>query len=214
MRAVALACKWIFAACLPFLAWGFGRETVLLLSRVTLASPRWQAFLVGLLGLAPLLFLFRRRLAFFATLEHEMTHLLVGLLCFKRPESLHASAHAGGEVRLYAGKVNFVIGLAPYFLPTLSYLVLPFPLVVQERLELGVLALMGASVAYHVLSTVEELSFQQPDLREAGLLFSSLFLPVATLVSYGAILAFVDGGYRRMGSYLFDGLAGSAWLGG
>ena len=209
MKALAFACKWTFAAFLPLLAWGFGRETLELLSRVSFSSPRWQAFLGGLIGFVPVWFLLRRRLAFFATLEHELTHLLVGLLCLKKPESLHATARDGGEVRIYTGKVNFLIGLAPYFLPTLSYCALPFPAIVQPRLELAVLVLMGATAAYHILSTIDELSVRQPDLREAGLFFSSLFLPVANLVSYGAILAFVDGGYGQTGSYLVDGVIAS-----
>jgi len=62
--------------------------------------------------------LFGRFLQFFHVLEHELTHLLFGLLLFKKPKAISASDQ-GGRTELYGG--NFIITLAPYFFPTLSF---------------------------------------------------------------------------------------------
>jgi hypothetical protein len=114
------------------------------------------------------------------------------------------------------GGENFLIGLAPYFLPTLAFLLLPLPALLRGEFVAPVLALIGFATAYHVCSTVYETRPSQPDIAKAGRLFSLLFLPVANLVCYGALIAFAAGGYGGLRDYLEDGLAASlgpaTWL--
>lgn len=174
---------------LPFLAWGYGRATLTVLRQASGAPARFIAFAIGAALFVPVWLFFYRRLGFFATMEHELTHLLVGLFFFKAPKTFHVTAEEGGAVHL-AGS-NFVIALAPYFLPTISYLLLPISLVLRREYETYLLALIGFTVAYHVFSTWHETSLRQPDIRGSGIIFSALFLPVANLIFYGGILAFV-----------------------
>src|SRR4051812_39189504 len=81
---------------------------------VSLTSVRSVA--IGAAGFAILWFLLRRRLQFFLTFEHELTHPITGLLFLKWPKRLHVHESEGGFVETYGG--NFMISLTPYFVPT------------------------------------------------------------------------------------------------
>src|SRR5688572_26775504 len=101
-----------------------------ILAQISPANPRWFAFLIGAAVFLPCLFVARRLFpgvwSYLQTLEHELTHLLIGLLFLKIPVGIRVSAHEGGEVRqLGLGTTGQTwISLAPYFFPTVSLIVL------------------------------------------------------------------------------------------
>jgi hypothetical protein len=204
--------KTIVAATLPFLALGFGSALLATLTRAR-TSDTLIAFLVGAVAFVPVWLGYRRqvrffrRLGFFMTFEHEVTHLIVGLLFFKGPESFRASGGEGGEVRLYGN--NFVIKLAPYFLPTLALPFLLIPAILLPAYEPISFGLLGFVVAYHIFSTIHETSPRQPDIKESGYVFSALFLPVANVICYGTILAFALEGYDGIVRLWIEGLGGA-----
>ena len=185
--------KWALNFILPFVAVGFGRELMAVISHSSITTTRWSSFLIGGVMFVPIWFVARRYIEapaeYLATLEHELTHIIVGLLFFKRPLSLRVTAREGGAVILSGG--NMWITLAPYFLPTLTLLLLPLSLVLPRNYEPELLALLGATVAYHLLSTWSEVGVMQSDFRKAGVLQSIWLLPVANLVIYGSIIAYV-----------------------
>jgi hypothetical protein len=205
----AALAKLVVAVLLPLLGAGYA------VAAWRLAESAWPApghllpFAIGAAACVPLWIAARRvgglaaPLEFFMTLEHELTHLIVGLLFLKRPHSLRASATGHGEVVLYGD--NFVILLAPYFLPTISLALMPLPLVLRGELLAGYFALLGLTVGYHVLSTVHELSPRQTDIARSGFAFSALFLPVANLVCYCSLVAFAVDGYPGAWRFLRDG---------
>ena len=149
-------------------------------------------------------FLLRRQLTFFATLEHELTHMFVGLLFLKRPASLQVSEQGNGHVTMY-GK-NFLIALAPYFLPTICLFLLPLPMVLQQRAQIWFCGILGAATAFHFWTGLHETHLQQTDLLETGLWFSLPFVAVANLVAFGAIFAYVRDGYPGIQAFLSGGL--------
>jgi hypothetical protein len=122
-----------------------------------------------------------------------MTHLIVGLIFFKMPKSFNVTFTKGGYVEMYGGR-NFLVTLAPYFLPTVSFLILPFGWFLPIEYLTIYFVILGSSVAFHLLSGWQEFHFEQSDLHDAGLIFSIMFLPVANLMFFGAIIAFVFGG--------------------
>lgn len=147
---------------------------------------RW--FFGALVASIPVLWGLRRRLQFFSTFEHEMTHILVGLLFFKKPSSLQVSESGQGMVSM-SGR-NFLIVLAPYFLPTISLLLLPLWWVVDRRFENGFFAVLGLSLGYHLVSTWEETGNHQTDIKSSGVLFSYVVLIAGNLLFLGAVVAF------------------------
>jgi hypothetical protein len=203
------AIKILVAAAMPFLALGFGSALLAALARARM-SDSVIAFLVGAVAFVPVWLGYRRkvrffrRLEFFMTFEHEVTHLVVGLLFFKGPESFRASGREGGEVRLYGN--NFVIKLAPYFLPTLALPFLLVPAILLPAYEPVSFGLLGFAVAYHIFSTIHETRPSQPDIKESGYLFSAIFLPVTNLVCYGTLLVFALEGYTGIGRLWVDAL--------
>jgi hypothetical protein len=185
---VAVAC----AAYLPATAWCL----VLQCAAIGHLGGRWS-LLVGALGysLAWALLLRHVRVGFLSTLEHELTHCLFAWLTGNRVTRLTAALHSGGEMRI-DGTPNWLIAVAPYFFPTVSALLLVAAVFVDPRWQSLLYGGLGASIAYHVISTFQETHRSQSDLREAGLVFSILFLPTANLLSYALILGAMQGGGR------------------
>ncbi|HQU86401.1 MAG TPA: hypothetical protein PKY59_24945 [Pyrinomonadaceae bacterium] len=178
---------------LPFLAYGFGSAFYEVLTKQTWQVSRVLPFAIGFILFAFFWLIFKRFLQVFCTFEHELTHLIVGLLFFKKPKSFRVTFTSGGYVEMYGGH-NFLVTLAPYFLPTVCCLILPIAWFLPEKSLPIFLTVLGASTAFHLLSGWQEFHFGQSDLHEAGLIFSILFLPVANLIFFGAILTFVIAG--------------------
>jgi hypothetical protein len=61
--------------------------------------------------------------------------------------------------------------------------------------------LLGVTLAYHALSTWSSTHRHQSDLREAGLLFSFLFLAAANALVFGFLLSYA-GGLRSLTAHL------------
>lgn len=204
----------LFLVAVPFLFYGFGRETLVLVPQISLGNPRWLAFLVGAGVFVPSFFVAKRLFpatwSYLQTLEHELTHLLAGLLFLKIPVGLRVSAHEGGEVRqIGLGTTGQTwVTLAPYFFPTVSLVVLiaAYFANLNSRLLLGVL---GWTTAFHLVTNWSETSFRQPDLQKAGLLKTLLILPVMNLICYGSVLAFVAGGSKGFSNFWYQGLTSS-----
>lgn len=193
MKLITTFARYALNLLLPFLAIGFGREVWRLVRRITLTESRPSAFLLGAGGFIILWFvgqrLMPRVVSYLTTLEHELTHILVGLLFLIRPLSIRVTATKGGEVMLTGS--NIWITLAPYFLPTISFLILPFAWFASNEAERILLAVLGASVVYHLLSTWSEVGVVQSDFQKAGIVQSLWLIPVANLICYGMVLAFV-----------------------
>jgi len=198
----------------PFLLYGFGGETMRVVAGISLKDSRWLAFLVGLIIFFPCLFIAKRLFfsawSYLETLEHEVTHLLIGLLFLKIPVGIRVSAHEGGEVRqIGLGTTGQTwVTLAPYFFPTISLFVLVLAYFIDLTPKVF-LAVLGWTTAFHLVTNWSETSFRQPDLQKAGILKTLLILPVMNLISYGSILSFVADGRKGFGNFWFEGFRGA-----
>jgi hypothetical protein len=133
---------------------------------------------------------FTRSRMMWSTFEHELTHALLCLLTLTPVHSLQA-ANKADEKRGFLGCVfhegtgparGILIGLAPYFVPTYTLLLMLFmPFLHEEALPIfkGVL---GFSFGYHLLSTWKETGSYQSDLQKQGLRFSYVFIIATNLV--------------------------------
>ena len=118
-----------------------------------LSNPHVKYFLIGALCFLPFWFFWLKNDQFYSTFEHEWTHLVVGLLFGKKPAYFKVTGDKGGETGLYG--MNFVILLAPYFLPTITIMVMPLYLIISENFILYYFFLIGFTVSYHILSNSE-----------------------------------------------------------
>lgn len=214
MKIFARISMTLFLLAVPFLFYGFGGELLKTLAKISLKDSRWLAFAAGLIVFVPCLFvarhLFSSAWSYLETLEHEVTHLLIGLFFLKIPVGFRVSAHEGGEVRQigFGSTGQTWVTLAPYFFPTISLLVLVIAYIIDLSPK-TFLAVLGWTTAFHLVTNWSETSFRQPDLQKAGILKTLLILPVMNLISYGSILAFVADGRKGFGSFWFEGFKGA-----
>jgi hypothetical protein len=171
--------------------------------RLDASMPSVQSTAIGAGAFVLIWIVLRRRLGFFLTLEHEVTHLLTGLLFLKWPRRLHVHESEGGFVETYGG--NFVISLTPYFVPTPALALLALGLAIDRRHTQAFMVAYGAALAYHVISTLRETTMRQPDIQQWGTAFSILVILAGNMLLLGMCLAFITGGYAGMGHYLTDG---------
>lgn len=217
LKVIAKISLILFLIAAPFLFYGFGGETLKIISKISLSNSRWFAFLLGAAIFIPCHFIAKRLFysvwCYLETLEHELTHLLIGLLFLKIPVGIRVSAHEGGEVRqIGLGTTGQTwVALAPYFFPTISLAVLIIAYFTGIN-TLSLLGILGWTTAFHLVSNWGETSFRQPDLRKAGLLKTILILPVMNLICYGSVLAFVADGRKGFGNFWFEGFRDSFYI--
>ena len=144
---------------------------------------------MGIYILSILLFKNRRGNWFF-TIEHELTHVLFALLTFHKIIDFKASDRNGGHILFSGvGGGNWLITISPYFFPTYSMIVIISIYFFEPRFYPFLVMLLGYSMLYHIHSTYYEISLNQPDIKEAGIIFSFLFLPGANLLALIMILS-------------------------
>lgn len=182
---------------------GYAMRFYYVLASADLDNIFLRCFLFGICVSFILWIIVIRRAEFFLTFEHEMTHLLIGLLFFKNPVAFWATESEGGFVQLYGH--NFIIGLAPYFLPTISFLLMPAIFIIQAKYLPHFFILLGLTTGYHIFSTIREFNYNQPDIQNCGKIFSTLFLILMNIICYGILLAFVLGGFSYVGYFLKSG---------
>jgi hypothetical protein len=125
-------------------------------------------------------------LEFIDTLEHELTHALVGYATFCPPVSLSASLKAGGEVELKGS--NPLAALAPYFLPLWCLAALALGLVVKPGMQAGWNHLLFFLLGWFCYRLFREYRWRQTDLHAYGFAFSTLCVFILLLLSLGLIL--------------------------
>lgn len=144
----------------------------------------------------------RRRLQFFQVFDHELTHLIVGLLFLHRP-TLFMASDRRGMVGLYGG--NFIITLAPYFVPLYSLILLGFKPLLRVEFLLFYNGLLGFATGYHAITKALDFRFHQPDLRQEGRVFSLLFCLAGVILCFGLVVVFAAAGYAGMVDFLAAG---------
>lgn len=175
-----------------------------LLERSEMESVQVAPFIYGFLGYAAGWFILFKRYfvgSWISTLEHELTHALFALITFHKILEVKTSYLSGGHIR-YSGGGNWLISIAPYFFPTLSFFIMGILSIIGSGETPWLNLALGVSVAYHLTSTWTETHWGQTDIKEVGYLYSFLFLPSANIISYIAILSFVLGGPGQLAESL------------
>ena len=173
-------------------------------------SEAYLPFWIGVGGMLLLWGLFLRNAKwarFLTTIEHEALHAIVGFISFIPIRELKVNEDGSGHV-VFTPPTNWLMLLAPYFIPlTLAiYAALVFALELDPSIEAAVL---GAIFGLEWAGNVREIHPNQTDFRQAGRLFTLLFLPSAILLSYGtAITMLLEGGVGPGWAFAKAGMAG------
>ena len=149
-----------------------------------------QYFLFGIIGYGLIqLFLFKP--VYIYVLGHEVVHVLATWLCLGKVTSFNVSS-AGGSVS--TSKSNFFISLSPYFVPIYSIIVVITYYIVNDIFLFGFLAksyfmfVLGMTLAFHIVMTVDTLKTKQPDFLKAGHITSSVLIYVMNMTVISAVL--------------------------
>lgn len=217
-RLFVTATKGVLLAALPFLAFGYGTKVIDLAREFSL-SQQHAWFLLGCVIFIPTWWLCSRYLRnpweFICTLEHELTHAIAGLPFLIIPSAMRVTATRGGHVKqiwigpawlipLY-GPGHVLSTLAPYFLPTISYLLIALSLFIVQSKTPWFFMTLGFMTAFHLATTWTETRYRQPDIQQAGIIFSTVFLPVANFIVLGGLMAFVTTGTKGFWEFWIDG---------
>jgi hypothetical protein len=136
------------------------------------------------------LLLEQSNISWLSTLEHEITHCLFAWLTFNKVTNIHVTLTSGGHIN-HEGYSNWLISIAPYFFPTLTFSLFIIQSWIGTNDPFIFQFFIGWSMTYHLLSTWEETHPNQTDLRNVGFLFSWLFLPSMNLLSYIFVFNFI-----------------------
>ena len=159
---------------------------------------------------------FRTRKSMWGTFEHELTHAIACILCFKKVRSFQAADASDAEGTLgqvtydkVGGLRGIFISLAPYFLSIYAITVIIFLSLVHAAAQPYFEALLGVTVAYHAISLFKEIHFKQTDLTDHGLIFSLWLLTFANLLTVTFLLQVYMYGWGSGFYYLKEGFIGA-----
>jgi hypothetical protein len=138
----------------------------------------------------------RSRLAVF---EHEFTHMIAAIISLNSPKAM--GFRRDNVFFQHNGPRNWFIDLAPYIWPMYISLVICTqiilqainPLIYQDTTDIFT-PLLGALLGHRIVYNIYQIHPNQSDFAHAGHWFSTILLPTANLLVFGAIWAFVANG--------------------
>lgn len=131
------------------------------------------------------------KLNFLYVLGHETTHAVLALLCGGKVKAFRVSGK-GGSVS--TTKSNVVISLGPYFLPiytiffSLAFFICERCISAADDYTGAFIFVLGFSIVFHFLMTLDSLRVEQPDLVENGYLFSLTLIYLVNLIILAILL--------------------------
>lgn len=201
--------RWLIGLALLPVCWVTTVTFLTAASNATMAQKAWQSapfwyFAIGAGLMAGWFFsgLLRPMFLYLYVLGHELTHALV-VLCFLGKVSNLKVGLDGGYIT--TNKSNWVIALAPYFVPFWSMVVCLIYWILIKALSLPPLADkflyfgIGASWAFHLLWTLWMIPRDQPDLRENGTFLSLIIIYLANLALMGGMLCAASSRWTLLG---------------
>ena len=130
---------------------------------------------------------------------HEATHMLAAILTFHKPKGMTIEQDKGGSFT-YHGQGNWLITIAPYFIPTFPLLWMLMNLFLGQKghFENWYLIGFGIVVGFHIAANFTQIHSEQTDFKKAGWLFTILFIPGANLLLIGYLWSFALKGWTGM----------------
>src|SRR4051812_30295287 len=130
------------------------------------------------------------------TIEHELTHTLFALITLHRVSGVRPALSGGGHVR-YEGRGNWLIAIAPFVVPLFALLVVVLAIWVHNPRVIS--GLLGLCLAWNVIGNWSSTHRHHGDHREAGALFSFLFVTCSNLLVLGLVLAYATQAHSLTG---------------
>ena len=180
----ALLCI-LLALTIPYLVKVVG--IILMPQKITilrqLAIYQWVA--VGIVAFALIHHFVKKNMTWLETFSHELTHIVVALLFFRRIHSFHAEEDSG--VVYTSGEHEYgmaPMALAPYCLPVFTYLLLSIRCLMDFHGMWIYDILIGMTICFHFFCFKNQTGSYQTDINKYPLWFSYLYIGTALLVNF------------------------------
>ncbi len=147
-------------------------------------------FLFGMLTYVILHLLFYKP-TFLYVLGHEAVHAGMSWLFGGKIKSFKASKDGGAVA---TDKTNFIIELSPYFVPIYAIIITLVYFVLVSSYNINgatFIFLIGFTLAFHMVSTIEVMKIRQPDIVKSGYFFSVILVYVFNVMVIAVIFGLV-----------------------
>ena len=147
-------------------------------------------FLYGITSYVILHILFYKP-TYLYVIGHEAVHAGVAWLFGGRIKSFKVSGEGGA---VGTDKTNAVIELSPYFIPIYTILITLIYFVIVSSYNINgstFVFLIGFTLAFHIISTVEVLKIRQPDILKSGYFFSIVMVYILNIIVISVIFSLV-----------------------
>jgi len=147
-------------------------------------------FIGGIISYVVLHLLFYKP-TYFYVLGHEAVHAGMAWIFGGKVKSFKVS-EKGGSVG--TDKTNTVIELGPYFIPIYAIIITVVYFVVASSYNIDpavFIFLIGFTLAFHIISTVEMMKIEQPDILKSGYFFSIILVYILNIIVISCIFALI-----------------------
>jgi len=125
---------------------------------------------------------------------------LMSYLLFQRVYSFKATDRSGGQILHTAD--NFMISLAPYFLPVFTIPLLIIKPFIINQTQPAVNLLIGVTFGFHLIGLFKEFRFYQSDIKMSGIVFSLCIIILLNILILVIVLSGVYNSYLIVWYYL------------
>lgn len=126
-----------------------------------------------------------QNIAWLETFSHELTHITVAMLTFRKVHGFQASELTGMVAT--SGKYRFteiLTSLAPYCLPVFTYALLFIRPLIDFHGRWIFDILIGITLCFHLICFKHQTGNHQTDIRQYPLYFSYLYIATAHVVNF------------------------------
>ena len=148
----------------------------------------YQWVTIGFLAFSVLRCFMNKNIIWLETFSHELTHIVVALLFFRKVHSFHAEEGSG--VVYTSGNNGMIVpmALAPYCLPIFTYLMLSIRCILDFHGMWIYDMLIGATLSFHTFCFIHQTGSYQTDINQYPLLFSYAYIYTARVVNFCIII--------------------------
>lgn len=151
-----------------------------------LAIFQWVG--VGILTFAIIHAVVKKNMTWLEIFSHELTHIVVAFMFFRRVHSFHAEEGSG--VVYTSGEHEYGLApmaLAPYCLPIFTYILLSLRCLMDFHGMWIYDVLIGMSICFHFFCFKNQTGSYQTDINQFPLPFSYLYIFTALLINFCVI---------------------------
>ena len=131
----------------------------------------------------------KRYLGFTETYLHEACHLLLAIITLNKAVSFHVTETKGSVS--YEGEANFLVSLAPYYLPLLTFFLMFISILTTDVYSIFIKHAVALTYTWYILVLLRQ-PFGNKDIKKTGILFSYSFIILTNIANGWFILYYLQ----------------------